>query len=218
MEGDFARFCLCKLKIRLLHQYALLSVHTFTNTSNDLFPAQPWATHSPPWLDHHLRKLQEKAMAEWPTYSAVENRWPQPHTQQHNVTTIQAAQRHDHHGDVSDEKWMHTACKWWLVCPRILVVMKFSAVTAIAVVHSRWDWCANIVTSLDVADSVVTSQTLIHSTCALFVVYWHCYFSVLYLDLIPYGVVNSCCSKAGLRQKLLYINTVRSLTCIIRDR
>ena len=45
-----------------------------SNTGKDLYPALPGATHSPPWLDHHLRELQEKAMAERPTYSAVEKR------------------------------------------------------------------------------------------------------------------------------------------------
>ena len=48
--------------------------HSLANTSKDLYPALPGATHSPPWLDHHLRELQEKAMAERPTYSAVEKR------------------------------------------------------------------------------------------------------------------------------------------------
>ena len=48
--------------------------HSLGNTSKDLYPALPGATHSPPWLDHHLRELQEKAMAERPTYSAVEKR------------------------------------------------------------------------------------------------------------------------------------------------
>ena len=45
-----------------------------SNTSKDLYPALSGATLSPPWLEHHLRELQEKAMTERPTYSAVEKR------------------------------------------------------------------------------------------------------------------------------------------------
>ena len=47
---------------------------SLANTSKDLFPALPGATHSPPWIDHQLRELQEKAMEERPTNSAEEKR------------------------------------------------------------------------------------------------------------------------------------------------
>ena len=62
----------CRWQPRLIT--AAHFAHSLANTSKDLYPALPGATHSPPWLDHHLRELQEKAMAERPTYSAVEKR------------------------------------------------------------------------------------------------------------------------------------------------
>ena len=62
--------------------------HSLANTSKDLYPALPGATHSPPWLDHHLRELQEKAMAGRPTHRLGITTWISAVYRQDNVTVM----------------------------------------------------------------------------------------------------------------------------------